>query len=163
MSSDSPSTDKNQSRDRGKAARVGRAIATGLFWISALYLAAVGFWSIPRQVFGPQAAAQAPADDCASGISLLRSEMHARAAEYVAEGGVVNLAEVRRWLESWDRRHAALAPLCDGAGSEAHRLLGVMRHRTEDALRRHAREQAPLERALARELRTLPSPRHERR
>jgi hypothetical protein len=147
---------QKKKRASAPAARIGRGVASALFWISALYLAAVGFWSIPRQVFGPQASPAPPATSCERGLDDLRSEMRARAAEHVAEGGAVDLDEVRRWLESWDRRHAALAPVCDGAGSEAHRVLGVMRHRTEDALRRNAREQAPLERALARALDRLP-------
>jgi hypothetical protein len=128
-----------------------------IFWVAALYVAGVGFYSIPMQVFAPEASAEAPAADCQSGVAALRAELLARASQHVAGAGIDEDDTLRGFFEDWDRRHAALAPLCDGPGERAHTNASRMRHRVEDALRRFTREQAPINHAIDEELRELSS------
>ena len=149
------------SSDRGsllsRAPRIGRRLATLLFWCCALYMAAAGFYSIPLQVFQPQANASPPADDCESGVRELRSELLGHASEHVASAGATDAASLDGWLHGWDLRHAALAPICTGGGERAHVALGRMRHRVEDSLVRVTRELAPLSRDVDRGLSNVSS------
>lgn len=139
-----------------RAPRIGRRAAGVVFWCAALYIAGAGFYSIPLQVFQPQAAAAPPADDCASGVRALQSELLARASEHVAGGGV-STEGLDEWLRGWDLRHAALAPLCSGEGEAAHQAVGRMRHRVDDALGRITREISPLSRQVDRGLEQITS------
>jgi hypothetical protein len=126
-----------------------------VFWIVALYVAGVGFYSIPGQVFAPEASAAPPAADCGTGVSMLRAELLARASQHVAGAGIDEEDTLRVFFEEWDREHAALAPLCEGVGDRAHAKLSQMRHRVEDALRRFTREQSPLTHTIDEELAKL--------
>jgi hypothetical protein len=140
--------------DRG-APRTGRRIATAIFWVFAVYIVAVGFWSITPQVFRPEVTDVPAARSCAEGIESLRAELVARASERLAWVGATDASSVRRWLDDWDRRHAALAARCRGPGAAPHAALARMRHRTESSLHRFDRELEPLDREIDRGLRSL--------
>ncbi len=140
-----------------RAPMIGRRLATLLFWFGALYMAAAAFYSIPQQLFWPEASAAAPAADCATGVVELRAELLSHASTHVETAGTGDLGELESWLHSWDLRHASLAQLCEGDGEYAHEALGRMRHRIEDALKRNIRDLAPLTRDIDRGLSKIAS------
>ena len=156
---------ERQSEDEAKAAggrsrldaapRIGRRIATGLFWVGALYLAGVGFYSIPMQVWNPDTASAAPSAQCGEGLSALRAELLSHTGEYIAAGGGNDPGELDAWFLDWDRRHAAMSAPCAGSGEDLHAQLDRMRQGLEMSLRRFDREQAPVNREIDRGLRTL--------
>ncbi len=140
---------------RAGAPLIGRRIATGLFWVCALYLAGVGFYSIPMQIWNPDTAAAAPSAQCGEGLSELRAELLSRAGERITAGGGNDPSELDAWFHDWDRRHAAMATPCASSGEELHAQLDRMRQGIEMSLRRFDREQAPVNREIDRGLRNL--------
>ena len=152
VSGDGSAADARASRKRPSAPRVGRRIATLIFWCAAIYVCGAGVVSITSQVFWPEETAWETS--CADGIGELESELLARASENVAGGGLTaNDADLRRWLRDWDLRHATLSERCDGPGKDAHVAIGKLRHRVEAMLRRFDREHAPLVREIERGVR----------
>ena len=153
---------------RNAAGRIGRRVATLIYGLAVLYMTAVGFYSIPRAVFWPDAnlaatQALAPAADgataagiCGDGLRALRAELLAEAARRDGEPATAETSD-RRWLAGWDARYFVLEEPCSADGRRPYAVLGTLRHRIEDALRRHDREQAPLLRSLAAGLATLDS------
>lgn len=134
------------------APRMGRRLATLVFWIAALYVGTVGFYSITRQVFWPEKSSDWEAG-CAEGIRTLESELLSRASQVVAGGGAADSqAARRRWLEDWDARHQALDDRCEGAGAEAHADLARLRYRVATLIERFERDEAPLVREIDRNL-----------
>lgn len=139
----------------GRAARIGRRVGALVFWVGAVYLAIVGFYSIIPQVFFPKSSYEQPAGaTCEDGVTALRGELLARAGQRVSGGGVAeDETSLRRWLDDWDDRYAAVGDGCEGSAGEAWAALGRLRHRTEITLRRFDEEQAPLVREIDRRLR----------
>lgn len=144
--------------ERKRERSLGRRIATGIFWVLTLYMAAVGFYSIIPQVFAPQAAAwadEAVPDGCGEGLGDLKSELLARASARVAAGGIDDDGRsLERWLRSWDERYLALGSRCEGEAESAHEALGQLRDRTGTALQRFDDEQAALAHRIDRAIET---------
>ena len=143
-------SDVQKDRNDRSAPRLGRRLASLVFWCAALYTCVLGFASITRQVFWP--ATTEWEAECGEGIATLESELLARASAEVATGGVAsNERTLRAWLRDWDVRHATLRDRCTGDEKRAHYSLAKLRQRVEAMLQRSAREQAPLVRDIARQ------------
>lgn len=145
-------------RGRGKpmsGARIGRRIALGIFWLGALYMGTVGFYSITSQVFWPE---RADAWDvgCAEGLEQLEAELRARISEHMASAGSeADVVALRRWLRDWDARHTALGDRCEEDGEDAHAALATLRHRLDVLMVRYDRDHASLVRRIDRGLSSL--------
>lgn len=124
----------------------------GLFWVAAIYVGVVGFYSITSQVFWPERASAWQAS-CGEGLGQLEAELRARAGEHIASGGSeADLRAMRRWLQDWDTRHNALSDRCEDAAEDAHAALGTLRHRLDVLLVRYDRDHASLVRRIDRGL-----------
>jgi hypothetical protein len=147
-------SDVSSSRPSVDPARIGRRFATLLYWALALYIVAVGVFSIVPQVFWPHTRALAESVTCVDGLTDLRGELLANAGQRVEQGGARPEA-LRTWLIDWDARHAALEARCGGQGHDAWVLLGRLRQRLESTLVRFDEEEGSLARDVDSALRGL--------
>jgi len=134
---------------------MGRRIAIGIFWLCLAYIVAVGFYSVPVQVFRPDKGGAIATTPCAAGIRGLEDELLERQASHMRRATAPS-REVASWLEDWDRRHAALSDRCQDSAERPYRALERLRQRVATALVRLDREQSPLARSIDRGLESLP-------
>ncbi len=139
--------------------RLGRRIGAGVFWILALYLIVVAFYSIVPQVFAESSAPSGVAGggQCREALGGLRDALVDGLADHVRSG--VRGDPDRAWLARWDARFAQMEPGCRGPKlEEAVSLLGRLRQRVGRHAVRFDRDVAPALRRLETLLGPAPSP-----
>ena len=145
-----------------KPRNVGRSIALGVYWALALYMVAVGFYSVTPQVFWPRSTAADIAetpDNCREAIRGLFHELHRRAGTYVAKGGTWGRGlSDQPWWPHWDARYLAAGPICEETDPDPYTNLGRLRHRVEIQLRQVDRRQARLSHEINEALDAPPLP-----
>lgn len=114
--------------------RVGIAVIASLF----VYLCAVGFASVPHQIFYPERTEWPANITCAVGLRTLQRELAdegAAHAERAMNGGATQ--DLTEFFGAWDRRHAGLEARCARANkAKAHRMLATFRYRLAADLER---------------------------
>ena len=156
VSDGGPGGDRRGRGKPGSGARLGRRIALAVFWVAAVYMGIVGFYSITTQVFWPERANAWDAR-CEPGLRELEAELRARSAEHLAgQGSQADVRAMRRWLTDWDARHTTLEDRCEGPGADAHAALATLRHRLDALLVRYDRDNASLMRRIDQGLARVP-------
>ena len=151
MPSSEPTASAPPPRD---PSRIGRRVATALYWVLTIYVIGAGVFSAVPQIFWPAEAygvAAAEAPDCPAEIASLRSDLLDGAASRTREPGE---EPVRPFLEPWDERYRALEASCGAA--PAYALLARLRYRVEEHLLRYEAEVAPLDEDTRRALDARP-------
>ncbi len=122
---------------------MGRRIATGLYWVVAVYVISAGFISVIPQVFWPAEASGIdradPAFGCSDALRELRSDLLRGAADRTRDPSLDSGAP---FLEDWDQRYRALEAPCGARHSYA--LLARLRYGVEEHFLRFEAELAPL-------------------
>ncbi len=143
-----PSDPKDRERaEQRRTKSLGRRIALGIYWACALYVAGVGFWSIPKQIFFPQPADQRPAGSCVEGMVALRGQLLAEMQHTGAADG--EPLDRRPFFRAWDARFRNYERACEVEAEDAYIAIERLRYEVEGALVRHDRETAPLLRDVA--------------
>lgn len=123
--------------------RLGRRLATALYWALTVYVVGAGALSIVPQVFWPGEALGTPparpAVGCGRALDDLRADLLDGAADRVRSPTTDPL---RPWLEAWDRRYRALRGACGRLRS--YELLARLRYGVEEHLLRFQAEAASL-------------------
>lgn len=138
-----PSSEPTPRPPQRDPSRIGRRVATALYWVLTFYVVGAGLFSVVPQVFWPAeaygvAAAEAPI--CPDEIASLRTDLLDLAAARTRAPGE---EPVRPFLEPWDERYRALEASCGADPSYA--LLARLRYRVEEHLLRYEADVAPLD------------------
>jgi hypothetical protein len=122
--------------------RRGRLLGIALFWLLLFYMIAMSSRSIIPAVFWPGQApvAQAPGGArCAGELATLDRQLLVKTAGAVRSGEV---AKLRQWLGTWDKRALALAGAC---GTLEHAREDLVQLRSELGVLLDAYENGPLQ------------------
>jgi hypothetical protein len=119
-------------------AKMGRRVATALYWALTVYVIGAGLVSVVPQTFW--------APVCGESLRALHRDLLAGAA---AEIRAPEADAGRDWLDRWDERYRALAGTCEGRSS--YSLLGQLRERAAEDLRFQAEDAAVVLSAIERD------------
>lgn len=135
--------------DRGhrRAGKIGRRIATAIYWIGMVYISIVAFSSVIPQVFWPTVSADAlpESTSCQSTVQTLQDELLEYAAHQVRTGANAGGLPPQAFFASFDDRMRTLSDRCDDSQVGT---LERLRHRIERTLTRYELDEAELIRAL---------------